>query len=55
MTSDIARAIAIAHKFVDDPKRHPNSERVVLARAFLEVAERLADMLDKQREKEVVE
>ena len=50
MINDIPRAIEIAHKWISDPKRHPNSERVILARAFIEVAERLAATLENEQE-----
>lgn len=40
---DVERAIAIAQKWVNDPRRRPYSERVILAQAFLDVAKYLAD------------
>lgn len=41
--ADVERAIGIALKWVNDPRRRPYSERVILAQAFLDLAEHLAE------------
>lgn len=53
--TDLERALTIAQEIVDDPKRMPNSKRVILARNLLKVSERLFALMEAQETKEIQE